>query len=117
MPGDGVVTEILEDAQDAAGCLCLLTHLPSSGDRDRQRFLGEQVLVMMERFCRDPMVQRVNGEIIEDPVINLNNDGNTVDMEREMARLAENTILYRTAVELINKKLGSLKYAIQGGNR
>jgi len=42
-------------------------------------------------------------------------DENTVDRGQEMANLAENQILYNTSVELLRKKLGILKYAINEG--
>lgn len=54
----------------------------------------------------------VNPEIYENPEVAVNNDGNTVDLEKEMSALAENSILYKSALQLINKKMASLKYAI-----
>ncbi|MBC7741677.1 MAG: flagellar basal body rod protein FlgB [Bdellovibrionaceae bacterium] len=50
--------------------------------------------------------------IYENPDIAVSNDGNTVDMEKEMSALQENSILYKSALQLINKKMASLKYAI-----
>jgi flagellar basal-body rod protein FlgB len=50
--------------------------------------------------------------IYDNPDISLNNDGNTVDLEKEMSALTENSILYKSALQLINKKMASLKYAI-----
>jgi len=46
-------------------------------------------------------------------------DGNTVKRDQEMANLAQNQIMYNSSLELLNRKLGMLKYAIQegGGNR
>lgn len=40
-------------------------------------------------------------------------DGNTVDREKEMAMMAENKILFDASVQLLNKKLGLMKYAVQ----
>ncbi len=54
----------------------------------------------------------VEAGIYENPDIALNNDGNTVDMEREMSNLAENSILMKAAIQLINKKMAAMKYAI-----
>lgn len=51
-------------------------------------------------------------DIYDNPDIVVNNDGNTVDLEKEMSALAENSILYKSALQLINKKMASLKYAI-----
>lgn len=62
-------------------------------------------------------IARVKPDIYEDPDINHTNDGNTVDLEQEMSRLAENTIMYKAAINLINKKLGAMKYAVTEGGR
>ena len=51
-------------------------------------------------------------DIYENPEAAINNDGNTVDLEKEMSSLAENSILYKSALQLINKKMAALKYAI-----
>ena len=62
-------------------------------------------------------VQTLKGDIYDNPEINTANDNNTVDLEREMANLQENTILYKAALQMINKKLGTLKYAASDGGR
>jgi flagellar basal-body rod protein FlgB len=51
------------------------------------------------------------------PTETIPEDGNTVDVDKEMAALSQNQILYRTAVELINRKLATIRYAITGGGR
>ena len=62
-------------------------------------------------------IQRLQADVYDNPEINLANDNNTVDLEREMANLQENTILYKAALQMINKKLGTLKYAASDGGR
>lgn len=62
-------------------------------------------------------IAQVNADVYDDPEINVSNDGNTVDLEKEMENLSENTILYKATLQLINKKLGALKYAITEGGR
>lgn len=57
----------------------------------------------------------IKPDIYENPEGAINNDGNTVDLEKEMSALAENAIMYRAAVQLINKKLAAMKYAAQDG--
>lgn len=61
----------------------------------------------------------VEPEIYDDPDGVESLDGNTVDRAAEMSKLAENQILYDSAVEMLKKKLGMLKYGITegGGNR
>ncbi|MCO4792452.1 MAG: flagellar basal body rod protein FlgB [Bacteriovoracaceae bacterium] len=51
-------------------------------------------------------------EIYDDPNGIISEDGNTVDREKEMALMARNKILYDASVQLLNKKLGLMKYAI-----
>ncbi len=60
-------------------------------------------------------ITKVKADIYENPDGKISNDGNTVDLEKEMASLAENAIQYRAALQLINKKLGALKYAASEG--
>jgi flagellar basal-body rod protein FlgB len=49
------------------------------------------------------------------PALSLRADGNTVDLDRSMGELAENTIKYKTSAQLIGIKLKGLKNAIMGG--
>lgn len=44
-------------------------------------------------------------------------DGNTVDMDKSMAKLSENTLMYNASAKIIAKKFQGLKNAIQGGGR
>ena len=62
-------------------------------------------------------LSRVRADIYENPDVSVNNDGNTVDMEREMTSLAENSVMYKAAISLINKKMAALKYAATDGGR
>ncbi|MFK8138996.1 MAG: flagellar basal body rod protein FlgB [Bdellovibrionales bacterium] len=60
-------------------------------------------------------INALRAQVFDNPDVAMNNDGNTVDMEKEMSSLTENSIRYRAASQLITKKLGQLKYAITGG--
>ena len=51
-------------------------------------------------------------EIVETDDGIVSQDGNTVDRDKELAEMAENKIVYDASVQLLNKKLGLLKYAI-----
>lgn len=51
-------------------------------------------------------------DIYEDPNGVVSDDGNTVDRDAEMAKMAENKIMFDASVQLLNKKLGLLKYAV-----
>ena len=54
----------------------------------------------------------IQPEVYEDPNGNVSDDGNTVDRDYEMSQMAKNKILYDASVQLLNKKLGLMKYAI-----
>ncbi len=42
-------------------------------------------------------------------------DGNSVDPQREMAVLTENQLLYNASIEIFNRRLGMLRYAVSEG--
>jgi flagellar basal-body rod protein FlgB len=60
-------------------------------------------------------MDKVKLKAADPPAFSLRGDGNTVDVDRTMGTLAENTILYRTAAQLISDKLKGLLNAIRGG--
>ena len=45
----------------------------------------------------------------------LRKDGNTVDLDREMAKLSENNLMYNALAQLISRKFAGLKDVIKGG--
>jgi flagellar basal-body rod protein FlgB len=51
-------------------------------------------------------------ETYEDPNGIVSENGNTVDVQEEMALQAENKIMYDAIVQMMNKKLGLMKYVI-----
>jgi flagellar basal-body rod protein FlgB len=54
-------------------------------------------------------------ERIEEAPLSLRGDGNTVELDHEMANLAENTLLYNTATRIISSKFKTLRDVIKGG--
>jgi len=66
---------------------------------------------------RHPLSADVKIKAADPSSFNLRADGNTVDLEKSMGELAENTILYRTAAQIIKKKFQGLITSIQGGTR
>jgi flagellar basal-body rod protein FlgB len=57
----------------------------------------------------------VIGRIEPTGTILVGNDLNSVDIEQEMVRLAENSLLYEAAVQALSKRLRGLKGAISEG--
>jgi flagellar basal-body rod protein FlgB len=62
-------------------------------------------------------VSRARADVYDNPDGNVANDKNSVDLESEMATMTENTVMYKAALQLINKKLGALRYAATEGGR
>lgn len=60
-------------------------------------------------------VSKTRADIFEDPEGAVTNDGNSVDIEKEMSALSENAVMYKAALQLINKKMAALKYAATDG--
>lgn len=44
-------------------------------------------------------------------------DGNTVNMENQIVKLTENTVMFHAFVQLINKKFSMMRYVINEGRR
>jgi flagellar basal-body rod protein FlgB len=62
-------------------------------------------------------ISHAKADVYDNPEGNVTNDQNTVDLEKEMAALNENTLLHKAALQLINKKLALLRYAASEGGR
>lgn len=56
-------------------------------------------------------------EVYDDPNGIVTEDGNNVDRDHEMVLMAENKVMYDAAVQLINKKLGLMKYILASESR
>jgi flagellar basal-body rod protein FlgB len=61
-------------------------------------------------------IEDVQGAIEETVPPGMGKDGNGVDLEREMGRMAENQILYNASIQILAKKFEGLKNAVKGGN-
>jgi flagellar basal-body rod protein FlgB len=52
-----------------------------------------------------------------EPEFSLRGDGNTVNLDKTMADVAENTLLFKTAAQIISRKFKGLKNVIDGGGK
>lgn len=64
---------------------------------------------------RSGPTDNVKLKAVKPPALSLRGDGNTVDIDRTMGKLAENTLLYNATAQLISKKFKGLKNVIKGG--
>lgn len=54
-------------------------------------------------------------EVFDASADNPSNDGNTVNLDREMSKLTANTIRYKAIAEITKRRLAKLKYAASDG--
>ena len=59
--------------------------------------------------------QGLGGELVFDPGSLPGENGNSVDLDREVAKMTQNNLAYQAAVKILKKKHGMLSYAISGG--
>ncbi len=59
-------------------------------------------------------IEQVQGRIVEHPDTSGMGDRNSVDMDHEMVVMGKNQLYYEATTQLLSKKMGILKYAIQG---
>jgi flagellar basal-body rod protein FlgB len=60
-------------------------------------------------------VRSVSGQVIETPAKTPGKDGNAVELENEMGRMAENQIMFNASVQMLTKKFEGLRSAIREG--
>ncbi|MBY0370596.1 flagellar basal body rod protein FlgB [bacterium] len=61
-------------------------------------------------------IEGVRPSITQDLESEMGQDLNSVDMDREMAKMTKNDVQYSAASQMISKKFALLKYAISGGS-
>ena len=66
---------------------------------------------------REGNLEGLKPKIVAVPQLSPRVDGNTVDIDKMMAKLAENSLMYNALAQILSKKFAGLKYAIQEGKR
>lgn len=61
-------------------------------------------------------IEEVRGRIVESPAGTAGKDGNSVELENEMGRMAQNQVIYSASVQILAMKFNELKSAVKGGN-
>lgn len=60
-------------------------------------------------------LQSVSGKVVETPANTPGKDGNAVELENEMGKMAENQIMFNASVQMLTKKFEGLRTAIREG--
>jgi flagellar basal-body rod protein FlgB len=68
-----------------------------------------------EELKKASEIENNSYRVIEAPTTMPNRDGNTVNIEVEMAKLTETLLMYNSATQLLSTRLRILKDAIKGG--
>lgn len=66
-------------------------------------------------FDEGPSVDSVRPEMVTDNSTTLRNDGNNVDIDREISLLAQNTVWYSTLAQISQREFTDLRSAIKEG--
>lgn len=60
-------------------------------------------------------LQSVTGRVVETPSKSPGKDGNAVELESEMSKMAENQIMYNASVQILSKQFAELRNAVREG--
>ena len=60
-------------------------------------------------------LRSVTGRVVETPSKSPGMDGNSVEIENEMSKMAENQIMYNASVQILSKKFEGIKSALREG--
>lgn len=64
-----------------------------------------------------PALDALEPEVVTDVTSSLRNDGNNVDIDREVALMSQNTVWYQTLAQITQMQFASLRNAISEGRR
>jgi len=64
-----------------------------------------------------PSLDEVQPEVVTDVTTTLRNDGNNVDVDREVAMLSQNTVWYQTLAQITEMQFTELRTAISEGKK
>ena len=86
-------------------------------DLSFEAYLGQAEAIQKTdpKHMSDAGDEKSDSAVFEDPIAASGNDGNSVSMERQMAKISANTIRYRTNVEIVSRRLALLRYAASDG--
>ena len=99
-----------------------IANAETPGYRRHDVDFATQLREIISRPGHDPRaiiraVDAVAVEMNEDATAPRKLDGNSVNIEREMVELAQNSLQYETSAQMLMMKIRGLKYAIHEGRR
>lgn len=100
-----------------------IAHSETPGYKKKEVLFSEVLNSINKEFCSNSVKNSVFQKSEQERAITTiqsvsqRNDGNNVDPDEEMAKLAQNTVFYQTLSEQINSQFNQLRTVITGGRR
>jgi len=87
-------------------------HLPLA--RTNARHLGDAPVIGSGNNSLDDLVNRAGAQLVRDSSTTLRNDGNNVDVDRELADLSANTLYYGALTTFVKNRFDGYRRIISG---
>ena len=81
------------------------------------RHKGVPLIKSHPQHIHQQTLSQVEPKISKDKSTSIRLDGNNVDLDQEMAKMAVNSLYYNSAVSQINKRIALIKHVISEGRR
>ena len=89
-----------------------IANVNTPGYRRRELVFQEEILRAVEEQDMEHL-GKITGKIIESDSPTFRNDGNNVDIDKEMGLMNRNSLVYSVYTEMYSKKIGMLRLAMQ----
>lgn len=91
-----------------------IANIDTPGYRPMEVSFDEELRLLSK--TGEPSAAVVRASVVADPVIGAGRyDGNTVDLDRQMTKLAENALWHNTLIQILNSRMNLLRTAVRGG--
>lgn len=91
-----------------------IANIDTPGYRPMEVSFGEELRLASE--AGDAAATIVRASVVADPAAGAGRyDGNAVDLDRQMAKMAENALWHNVLIQTLNSRMNLLRTAIRGG--
>lgn len=110
-----LLTEMIQAASLRHHVLALnVANIDTPGFRPSEVRFSEELRLASEVGERSAVVVRT--AVTPDPAAGTGRyDGNSVDLDRQMAKMAENALWHNAMIQILNSRINMLRTAIRGG--
>lgn len=91
-----------------------IANIDTPGYRPMEVSFGEEL--RLASGAGEPPATVVKASVVTDPFIGAGRyDGNAVDLDRQMAKMAENALWHNALIQILNSRMNLLRTAVRGG--